>query len=202
MLPTSVQLDVTRPDSYERPQLAIRLLLMVVLAVMGAPLGWFVGVLYLALPLVAAVGISDRGGARYLEELGPPLERGLRWLLALFAYVGLLTDRLPTANPSRQVTFVVERGGTPTVSSSLMRLLTALPTLVLLVVVGILGAVLWLLAFFFVLTTGSYPSSLFDFLRGVLRLVARLFAYQASLVEGPAPLEFTVTPGPPVALPR
>ena len=184
----SVQFDVSRPAQYDRAQLALRLLVMVVLGVVGAPLGWIFGVLYLGLPAVAAAVTSQRGGARYRDEIGPRLAKGFRWLLALHAYLALLTDCFPDAT-ELGVGFEVAPHGEPTVRSSLLRLITSLPTAIVLWLVAIVSAPVWVVSAIYILVRGNYPTALFDFQRGVLRLFARFLAYHASLVDaGPLSL--------------
>ena len=45
-------------------------------------------------PAISAVLVSRKGAARFLQGSEFDSRRWLRWLLSLFAYVGLLTDRL------------------------------------------------------------------------------------------------------------
>jgi hypothetical protein len=184
----SVQFDVSRPSQYDRVQLALRLLVMIVLGVVGAPLGWIFGFLYLGLPALAAAVTSQRGGVGYRDEMGPRLARGFDWLLALHAYLALLTDRFPSA-ANLGVTFEVAPHGEPTVKSSLLRLITSLPTAIVLWLLALVSAPVWVVSAIFILARGNYPTALFDFQRGVLRLFARFLAYHASLVDA-GPLSF------------
>ena len=90
-----VVFDVQRPAGYERAQIALRILVLAILGALSAPLGWLFGVLYLALPAVAAVGISSRGPQGFLSEMSTDIVRTIRWVLSFYAYLLLLTDRFP-----------------------------------------------------------------------------------------------------------
>jgi hypothetical protein len=195
MHPYPVHFDVAvRPAHYDRWQIALRLLVLLVLGVVGAPVGMVIGFLYLALPIFAAIVIADRGPVDYLAQLGPRLERWIGWLIAVYAYVALLTDRFPTHLEPPEILFSVDRGGTPTVRSSLVRLVKAIPSALMVLVLGLIGGLLWIVAAIFVLAKRGYPDWIFEYQRGLVRLVARLFGYQASLVDAPAPLTFDTTP--------
>jgi hypothetical protein len=190
---TSIRFDVERPSAYEPGQIVVRLGLMVVLAVVGAPLGWVFGALFVLLPLVAAVMIATSGAGYYLTQVAPTVTRGLSWLLELYAYLGLLTDRAPFGQP-RRVRYEVAPGGTPTVSSALWHLVTSIPVMILLWVLGTVSAVLWVFAAASVVVGGNYPAAIFDFQRGILRMFANFVAHHASLVDGAAPLRFDTGP--------
>jgi hypothetical protein len=193
---TAIHFDVERPASYQPSQLLVRLLIMFALAVVGAPLGWIFHVLYLALPLLAAVTIGTLGAARYHEEVGASLVRALRWYLGLHAYLALLTDRLPLDEQLIGVRYEVAPHGAPSLASALMKLVTSIPALIVMWVLGVVAAVLWVIAALGILVTGGYSAWIFDFQRGVLRMFARFLAHHASLVEGAAPIAFDTGPDP------
>jgi hypothetical protein len=185
---SSVRFDVARPEHYEARQIGLRVLLMIALAVIGAPLGWVFGVLFVGLPVLAAAAVASIGARRYHAEVAPHLVSALRWLLELYAFLGLLSDRFPGGAP--QVRYEVAPGGTPTAGGALWRLVTSIPAMILLWLLGTISAVLWVFAAASVFIGGSYPASIFDFQRGILRLFATFLAHHASLVEGAAPLRF------------
>jgi len=192
----SIRFDVVRPDRYDPAHLVVRIILMMLLAVVGAPLGWVFFVLYLALPALAAIVINSRGASYYQQQIAPHIVKGLRWLLELYAYLGLLTDRLPLDESQPAVRYEIDAAGAPTAKSALVHLLTSIPVAILLWALGLVSAVLWLIAAVFVLLERSYPSSVFDFQRGILRVFARFLAHHASLVEGAPPLRFDTGPEP------
>jgi Domain of unknown function (DUF4389) len=132
--------------------------------------------------VVAAILVSRKGGQRYLYENGAMVTRFLNWILDLVAYLALLTDKLPgeTEHPVR---FQVERSGSPTIGSALLRILYAIPSLIVLAILALVGAIVWLIAVVLVLVDESYPDSLWRFLLGLVRWEAWLLAYLASLVD-------------------
>lgn len=188
---------VARAGRHDRAALLWRVLLLVVLSIAGISMGAVFALLYLALPVVAAMALQRRGPARFLAEDAPRLSRALRWVMGAYAYLMLLTDRLPGEDDD--VHFAVEpeawstaaRG--PTVAEALLRLVYSLPSALVLAVLAVAAWFLWLVAALMILITEDYPEPLFGFQCGVLRWQARLLAYHASLVEPYPP--FTFDPG-------
>jgi hypothetical protein len=173
-----VAFDVERPPVFQRAHVFLRVGLLVVIGWIGHPLG----LLWLGLPLVAAILVSQKGGQRYLDEDGPTVTRILNWILDLVAYLALLTDRLP-GRSDHPVRFQVDRSGSPTVGSALLRILYAIPSLIVLAILTFVGAIVWVIAVVLVLVDENYPDSLWRFLHGIVRWEACLLAYLASLVD-------------------
>ena len=80
--------------------------------------------------------------------------------------------------------------GQPTVSSALARLLTSIPSGVVLMFLWCVSSVLWVVAALAVLFGLPMPRSILAFQRGVLRWQARLVAYHASFVVEYPPWSF------------
>lgn len=173
----SVTLDVERPPVFQRAHLFLRVGLLVVIGWLGHP----VGLLWLGLPVAAAILISQKGGQRFLDEDGPTFTRVLGWIVAVVAYLALLTDRLPGAG-EQPVRFEVDRSGSPTTGSALLRILYAIPSLFVFAILAFVGAIVWVIAVVFVLVHERYPDSLWRFLLGLVRWEACLLAYLSSLV--------------------
>ena len=173
-----VTFEVERPPSFQRAHVFLRVALFVVIGWIGHPLG----LLWLGLPVVAAILVSQKGGQRYLDEDGPTVARVLEWILGLVAYLALLTDGLPSPG-EHAVRFQVDRSGTPTVGSALLRMLYAIPNLIVLAIFTFVGAIVWAIAVLGVLVEGRYPESMWRFLLGLVRWEACLLAYLASLVD-------------------
>jgi Domain of unknown function (DUF4389) len=152
--------------------------LLVVVGWIGHPFG----LLWLGVPVVAAILVSQKGGQRYLDENGPTMTRVLGWILAVVAYLALLTDSLP-GGAERPIRFQVDRAGSPTVGSTLLRILYAIPSVIVLAILAFVGAIVWLIAVVFVLVEESYPHGLWRFQLGLVRWEACLLAYLASLVD-------------------
>lgn len=173
-----VRFDVDHQPEFRRVQVVLRLLILIAISWVAHPLG----LIWLGLPIVAAILVSQKGGQRYLEEDGAKVTRVVRWIVAAIAYLALLTDELPGGREGA-VRFEVERSGSPTVRSALLRILYAIPSLIVLAILGMVGAVVWVVALVLVLVNETYPESFWRFLCGLVRWYARLFAYLASLVD-------------------
>ena len=175
---SSVSLEVERPAVFQRAHVFLRISLLIVIGWLGHP--W--GLLWLGLPAVAAILVSQKGGRRYQEENGPTMVRGLNWILDLVAYLALLTDELP-GQGKHPVRLQIERSGSPSVGSALLRILYAVPSLIVLAILAFVGGIVWLIGVLLVLADESYPESLWRFLLGLVRWEASLLAYLASLVD-------------------
>jgi Domain of unknown function (DUF4389) len=173
-----VTFDLERPPVFQRAHVFLRIALLVVIGWIGHP----IGLLWLGLPIVAGILVSQKGGQRYLDEDGPTVTRALNWILDLVAYLALLTDQLP-GRGEHPVRFQVERSGSPTVGSALLRILYAIPSLIVLAILTFVGAIVWVIAVVLVLVSENYPDSLWRFLLGIVRWEACLVAYLASLVD-------------------
>jgi Domain of unknown function (DUF4389) len=173
-----VTVDVERPPVFQRAHVFLRVALLVVIGWIGHP----IGLLWLGLPLVAAILVSRKGGQSYLDADGPTVTRALNWILDLVAYLALLTDQLP-GRGEHPVRFRVERSGSPTVGSALLRIPYAIPSLIVLAILTLVGAMVWVIALVIILVDEKYPESLWRFLLGVVRWEACLLAYLASLVD-------------------
>jgi hypothetical protein len=173
-----VDFDIERPPVFQRAHVFLRVALLIVIGWVGHPLG----LLWLGIPIVAAILVAQKGGQRYLDDDGPTVTNVLNWLLDLVAYLALLTDQLPGGG-EHPVRLRIERSGSPTTGSALLRILYAIPSLIVLSILVFVAAIVWVIAAVLVLVNESYPESLWRFLRGIVRWDACLFAYLASLVE-------------------
>ena len=186
-----VEFDVVSvPPRFERAQVVLRLVLMLVLAHIGTTLGSLFWLLYLVLPVAAAVLVSQHGAARYVAEDSSRVVRLLQWAIAVYAYLLLLTDRFPTSASDPAVRFEVRPEGEPTAGSALWRLVTTLPMAIALALLGIVSTICWFFANVLVLVHGEYPRAFYDYQVGVVRWLARLWAYHASLVQTYPPVSF------------
>jgi hypothetical protein len=184
-----VATDVERPPAFERAHVFLRIGVLVVSGWLGHP--W--GLLWLGPPVVAAILIAQKGGQRYLDENGSTVTRVLNWILDVVAYLALLTDELP-GQGEHPVRFQVERSGSPTVGSALLRFVSAIPSLIALAILVFVGSIVWVLAVVLVLVHENYPEGLWRFQLGLVRWEACLLAYLASLVDRYPP--FTLETGP------
>jgi Domain of unknown function (DUF4389) len=189
-----VTLDVERPPAFDRAHVFLRLAVLIVIGWIGHP----IGLLWLGLPAVAAILVAQKGGQRYMDENGPTVTRVLGWIVAMLAYLALLTDRLP--GPDEQsVRFQIERSGSPTVGSALLRILYAIPNLIVFAILGFVSAFVWVVAMVLVLVNERYPEGMWKFLLGIVRWEAHLLAYLASLVDRYPPFSLDTGPVPSAA---
>jgi hypothetical protein len=175
-----VQLEVTIPSRTARLHVVTRLALLVALGVLGtSALTWAV---YLAIPAVVALVVSQRGGERYLSETSQPIVKVLRWFASAYGYLWMLTDVLPTSQGG-PVELHVTPEGHPTMSSALLRLVTSLPALLLLALLSAVGALLWIAGAIVVLVRERMPAAIARYIAVVLQFQFRLVAYHLSLVD-------------------
>jgi hypothetical protein len=188
----AVVFDLERPARFDRGHVVLRLLILVVLSWL---VGWGggLGLVYLAVPVVAAILISQKGGERYLAEDGDRVSGWLAFLIGVLAYLALLTDQLPGGG-RRPLRFEVAVSGSPTVGSALLRLVTAIPISAITNALGIVGWLVWLIAAIWVLVSEQYPEGLWRFQRGLIRWQAQLLGYLASLVQPYPPFSFDTGP--------
>jgi len=121
----AVTFGVEPPDKFERPQVFLRILILVILSIVGSVAGLLFGLVYLGLPVLAAIFVSQKGSEKFLEEDGRRMSGWLRWLIAVYSYLGILTDRFPLEKPEEDVHFEVQTSGNPTVGSALLASSTA-----------------------------------------------------------------------------
>ncbi len=187
-----VTFDVVRPAKMARVHVVLRVLIVVVASSVTGNFGGL-GLVYLFFPVAAAVLVSQKDGARYLAEDGERVTRWVAFVVGVLAYIAMLTDELPGGGRT-PVRVEIQRSGTPTAGSALLRILYAIPSALVLALIGIASWVVWIIAAISVLINESYPEGLWRFQRGVVRWEARLLGYIASLVEPYPPFSFDTGP--------
>ena len=196
-----VTFDIDHQETYDRTQVAIRILIIIVLSILAGAIGWVPGALYLALPVLAAILISQKGAQTYFAESEQNMTLWLRYVVGFYTYMFLLTDKLPNKE-AHAVRFDVTPAGDVTAGAVLVRIITAIPHAIVLAILGIVAGILLIIAAIMVLVQESYPQGIFDFLRGYLRWHARLFAYLAGLAQDYPPFALDTGPeAPPAASP-
>lgn len=108
-----------------------------------------------------------------------------RWQANLSAYVGLMRDEYPpfTGQPGRYpLRFEVEYPASLSRWLIFVKWLLVLPNLFVLVLLALVAAVLYLIVFFAILFTGTFPRGMFDFIVGVNRWSYRANAYSSWLM--------------------
>lgn len=193
-----VTFDIDHQETYDRTQVFIRILIVIVLSILAGAIGWISGALYIGLPVLAAILISQKGAKTYLAESEQNMTLWLRYIVGFYAYMGILTDKLPNKE-QHIVRFAIAPAGEPTAGGVLVRIITAIPHAIVLAILGIVAVILLLIAAIMVLVQESYPEGIFNFLRGYLRWHARLFAYLAGLVQDYPPFALDTGPESPGA---
>jgi hypothetical protein len=176
-----VSFDLERPETMSRAHVFLRIVLLILVSWIAGSGGGF-GLVYLAAPAVAAILIARKGGDRYLTEDGARFTSWLAVIVGVLAYLALLTDELP-GGARQPIHFEIVRSGSPTVGSALWRIVKAIPSAVVLFLIGIIGWIAWMIAAVSILVTEHYPEGLWNLQRGIVRWEARLLTYLASLVE-------------------
>jgi len=191
--PYPVHYHVGSPLRFTRLQLLLRVVAFCALGMIGLSFGAVFMCAYLALPVIAAVRVSSRDAEAYVQEDGPIIVDALRWFAAVSAWVGLITDQVPSKTPDETVKIEIDRTvhPHPTPSSAIWRVVTGLPSAFALCVLCWIGAFVWLWAALSILFVQRIGSGAFNFLVGLQRWSIRLLAYQASLVEEYPPFAFS-----------
>ena len=184
-----VTFDVEAPEEFDKAQVALRVLIVIALAVLQ--IGSIVfSAAYVVLPVIAAVLVSQKGAEQYLAESETGATKWLRYLLAFYSYMALATDKLPTESAERVVKLQVQPNGEPTVGSALIRIILAIPHAFVLGLFSFVFAIVWIVAAVSIVINGSYPEWAASFIKGYLRWIARLMTYMASLVDEYPPFSF------------
>jgi hypothetical protein len=185
-----VRIEVQPPATFKRVQLLVRLLVLVAIGMIHESGPGLFGLVYFLLPVVAAVLITQRGGAGYLERDAPWLCSVLEWVVGFYAYMLFVTDTFPLDKRDRVLQLRVAVDGHPSVGSALARLLASLPQLIVLFFVGIISGIVAVIAAIGILLFETYPEALRSFQQEVVGWLARLFAYHGSLVQKYPPFGF------------
>lgn len=188
--PYPVTLEIREASTLERPQLVVRILVFIVIGMLGESTGGLFLLLYVLLPVVAAVLVTHRQGVNYIGQDAPWLCAVFGWVLALLAYLVFVTDRFPLEPERRAVRLRIRTSGNPTASSALARLVTSLPHALFLCLLGLLSGIFWLVSALLVLVGEPQPRLLQKYQIAFLERIARVFAYHASLVEPYPPISF------------
>jgi len=103
-----------------------------------------------------------------------------RWDARVTAYMALLRDEYPPfggGNPEYPVHLDIQYPEKLSRLLIFVKWLLAIPHLIILALLGLLGFAVYVIAWFAILFTGRFPRSLFDFLVGIGRWYMRVSAY-------------------------
>jgi len=180
-----VRYGVERPQRFTRLQLLIRLVAFCALGVLGLSFGTVFVFAYLALPVFAASRIAAGQDVERVRVIA-----GLRWFAAICAWTGLVAEHLPGRSPPETVRLDVDGLTRPSASSALWRVVTGIPSALVLGLLYCIGVVVWLWAALSILLYERVGAGAFEYLVGLQRWSVRLLAYQASLVDEYPPFGF------------
>jgi hypothetical protein len=174
--------DINQPQKFDRMQVVIRIVIVAILALVQI-LSIVGGLIWLGIPVLAAILISQKGAERYHAEAGEDMIKWQGYIIAAYAYLGLLTDRLPNETVKETLRFEVRPTGAPSVGQALLRIIFVIPHAIVLGLLGIVAAILIVVAGIMILINESYPEGIYSFLRGYMRWYVRVLAYMGSLVD-------------------
>ena len=186
-----VQLDVATPERYERLQLLLRFLICAALGMIHQSLGGVAAALYLLLPTLAAILISQRTAGEFLARDAVWIGNLLEWLVGFYAYMLFVTDRFPLESDTRLVRLRVASCGSPSLLDALSRLLASIPHALVLALLAIVSGVVSFMMAVCILFNQQVPDALRNFQRDFLGWLARFFAYHASLIDVYPPIAFS-----------
>lgn len=196
MIDYPVHYYVRHPPRFTRVQLLARVVAFCALGVLGISFGTAFTFAYLALPVFAAIRLGSQSADSYLTQDGPRIVGVLRWFAAVCAWAGLVSDRVPGDEPADMVQVHIHPGARLTPSSAIWRVVTGIPSALVLSILGCLGSLVWLWAALSVAVTERVGETAFRYLAGLQRWSIRLLAYQASLVEEYPPFSFSDAAAP------
>ena len=207
--PYPVVFDAAYPERLSRLSTAFRLLLFIPIAVFGAVLlggqfgqqeatrRGFVFVLGTAGSVAVAswLAILVRGRIpRWLFDFQVALTR---WSNRAWGYLLLLTDRYPPFEGDWVINYDVRYPERLSRWKLLFwKFITAIPHFIILGFLSLAAAVVTVIAWFYILFSGRYPRGLFDYVAGVLRWGARVWAYVLSLTDEYPPFNLSAGAGP------
>lgn len=112
-----------------------------------------------------------------------------RFQFRIMSYLFLLRDEYPSTDEQQAVHLDIEYPDAAQLNRALplVKWLLAIPHYIVLSVLGIIAWVFVLIAWFAILFTGKYPRSLFDFVVGYMRWLARVNAYALLLTTDKYP---------------
>jgi hypothetical protein len=179
--PYAARLDIDYPDKLDRFTTFFRLLWAIPAAIIVGLLGG--GLRFATMLLIVFREKYPRWWFDFSREL-------TRFASRVGAYSGLLTDDYPSTTDEQRVHVEIDY---PDVERDLNRWLPlvkwllAIPHYFVLFFLFVGAIVVWVIAWFAILFTGTYPRGMFDYMVGVARWSLRVEAYAYLLVTDEYP---------------
>lgn len=189
-MPYPVTFDIQPPARFDKTQVFIRILIVIILSLLAGFISWIIGAVYLIFPVAAAILISQKGTEQFFSESDRNIGKWLRYVVAAFAYMAFLTDRLPNQDPAETFQLSIQPGGDASAGSALLRIIMAIPHAIVLGIVSLAFIVVLPVAAISILISESYPAWVYNFTRGYLRWETRVLGYMASLTDDYPPFSF------------
>jgi hypothetical protein len=206
--PYPVTFDAAYPERLSRLSTFFRLLLFIPIAIFavvlgGGPYSWGEsarGGAAIALGTAGAVALASwlailvRGRIpRWLFDFQVAF---YRWANRAFGYFLLLTDRYPPFEGDWVISYDVRYPERLARWKLLFwKVITAIPHFIILEFLGLGAVIVTVIAWFFILFSGRYPRGLFDYVAGVMRWGARVWAYVLSLTDEYPPFNLSAGAG-------
>jgi hypothetical protein len=176
--PGEVRFDITYPERLSRGLIFIKWLLVIPHLVVLYLLGMATSVvLFIAWFAILFTGKYPRG----LWDFSLMVRH---WTANVSAYYLLMRDEYPPFGAeSYPVRLDIEYPERLSRGLIFIKWLLIIPHLFALVVLAIVAAFVWVISWFVILFTGSYPRGMFDFMTGFLRWVERVNMYAMLMTD-------------------
>lgn len=113
----------------------------------------------------------------------------LRFQNRILAYFYLLRDEYPSTDERQAVTLNIDYPNVAKLNRALplIKWLLAIPHYIVLLILGLIGLLVLIIAWFAILFTGKYPRFAFDYIVGIMRWGIRVIAYAFMLATDKYP---------------
>jgi hypothetical protein len=152
---------------------------------------YFLGIVANILYLIATFAILFTG--RFPEGMFNFIAGTLRWNIAVYAYLGHLTDRYPGFSMSTEAQPAIQfEVAYPATSNRILnfpffgliiKAILLIPHLIIVYFLYLAALIVTFIATFAILFTGSYPEGMHRFVAGVGRWAIRIYAYEYALTD-------------------
>lgn len=177
-------IDIEGPKQQNRLSVLLRLIFAIPITIVAA----IVGLIAVVMTVIAWVVILITG--KYPEGMANFVTGAWRLMTTSQTYTFLLTDKYPSFSPSEAGTgdYPVRPAVTVPIEgrnrlSVLLRIIYAIPQLIVLYILNIAGQIVAIIAWVAALITGAVPEGMHNFLAGWQRWSARVSAYLLLLTD-------------------